>query len=369
MRFDLAPAKEGAEGSGPAQPIRILGDGSLAIPARISRTGCLEYASDEGPPFVEYRDPKEVFAQESLDSFKGITLTLLHPDSDVTPDNWRKHSIGHVDSDVRAEGIFVAATLIVKDPEAIKRAQSKDPAEWVREISCGYWADVKLEKGEYEGQKYDGVQTNIRGNHVALGPSDWGRSGPEVRIRVDSKTKGKKDMKYQEMLDLLAKLVSDGTITQEQADALKAALVDPDAEEPVADEDKPEDEDKPDAKADAKALEAGFQRSLAIRDHARVVMGPAFTMPKTDSEIMLAVIHSEDPKFDSKGREPAYVQARFDVVKPKASETKTDDAGTLAPFVSIFAKDSHTPEAKAAGTGNPIKDRQMKHYDKMTGKA
>ena len=374
LRIDLAsgPAKEGEP---VAAPVRLLGDGSLAVPARISRIGCLEYSSEEGPPFVEYRDPSEVFALDALDSFKGITVTQLHPDTDVTPDNWRRHSIGHVADDVRAEGDYVAATLVIKDPSAIKAIQAKE----LREISAGYWADVEVATGTYNGQTYDGVQKNIRGNHVALGPSDWGRSGPEVRIRIDAKNKGKKDMKYQEMIDLLASLVTSGALTQEQSDEIAKALVDPDAAEeeaPTEDtaagipaEGAEVEAGKPSPKADAAKLladaQAGFQRSLEIRDHARKILGFDFELPKTDGEIMLAVIRSEDAKFDAKGKGAEYIRGRFDCVKPK-SEKKDSSEGisSLRSVLSFDAGDTSAPKT----SGNSIKDRQIAHYNKMTGK-
>ena len=358
LKIDLASVVE--KNKAQAQ---VLGDGSLAVPAYISRTGCLPYEDLKGKPFVEYRDPLEVFSADSLASFEGVTVTELHPDSDVTPVNWRRHSIGHV-TGVIAEGDYVKATLVVKDNEAIRKIQSKE----LREISCGYWADVSLEQGEFEGQHYDAIQKNIRGNHVAVGPGDWGRSGPEVRLLVDSKLSRKKDstmMTLEEMKALLDKLATDGALTAEQADTLKGSLAGP--EEPEVDgEDKEEEEDpKPEAKADVAALQAGFQRTLQIRDHARVFMGPTFQMPPSDDAIMLSVIRSEDPKFDAKNRSPEYVRARFDMCKPapkQDAKTSTFDAE----FVSIFSAE-HKADEKT-GSGNSIKDRQLAHYASMTGR-
>ena len=37
-----------------------------------------------------------------------------------------------------------------------------------RELSCGYYCDLDETPGEYEGQRYDARQRNIRGNHLAL---------------------------------------------------------------------------------------------------------------------------------------------------------------------------------------------------------
>src|SRR5262249_40249598 len=38
--------------------------------------------------------------------------------------------------------------------------------------------------GEWNGERYDAIQRNIRGNHVAL--VDVARAGPEARVRMDA---------------------------------------------------------------------------------------------------------------------------------------------------------------------------------------
>jgi hypothetical protein len=54
----------------------------------------------------------------------------------------------------------------------------------MREVSCGYTADLVEEPGVYQGQAYDFIQRNIKYNHIAI--VDKGRAGPDVRIRLDS---------------------------------------------------------------------------------------------------------------------------------------------------------------------------------------
>lgn len=49
-----------------------------------------------------------------------------------------------------------------------------------RELSAGYRCRYEISSGVYDGQRYDAIQRNIRGNHLALVKS--GRMGPDVAV-------------------------------------------------------------------------------------------------------------------------------------------------------------------------------------------
>jgi hypothetical protein len=87
--------------------------------------------------------------------------------------------VGAVGENVRKDGDFVRASLVFYDPLAIQQLERGDK----QELSCGYTCELLHEPGEWQGQKYDAIQRNIRGNHVAL--VTQGRAGPEVRVRLD----------------------------------------------------------------------------------------------------------------------------------------------------------------------------------------
>lgn len=53
-----------------------------------------------------------------------------------------------------------------------------------KELSCGFLCDYVKQNGVYNGESYDFIQTNLRGNHIAL--VDEGRMGKDVAI-LDSK--------------------------------------------------------------------------------------------------------------------------------------------------------------------------------------
>jgi hypothetical protein len=70
---------------------------------------------------------------------------------------------------------------VLTDAKAIEAVEKGDR----RELSCGYVCDLEDAPGTWNGQPYDVVQRNIRGNHVAI--VDKGRAGPEVRVRLDAR--------------------------------------------------------------------------------------------------------------------------------------------------------------------------------------
>lgn len=152
-----------------------------AVP--IARTGSLDYLPDEQPDITAaegatsvtvYRMADDLFAPAAMASFEGKPLTLTHPDDDVTPQNWREVSVGHVQNVRRGEGAdsdLLLGDLLVTDADAIKAIRK----DGVREISCGYDA-------EYEAVAIGvGRQTRILGNHIAL--VDAGRCGSRCAIR------------------------------------------------------------------------------------------------------------------------------------------------------------------------------------------
>ena len=56
----------------------------------------------------------------------------------------------------------------------------------MKELSSGYRYDAVMQPGAYMSQRYDGVMTNIRANHIAL--VEAGRAGSDVVV-MDSKPK------------------------------------------------------------------------------------------------------------------------------------------------------------------------------------
>jgi hypothetical protein len=162
-----------------------LPSGALRIPAYLSRVGIFEYKRADGSVFKELRQPEEVFAPASIDSFRGAPLTIGHPGK-VTADSWKAVAVGHVSDAIipeEADGKqFLAASVIIQDATTIAQIEAGELVE----LSCGYECESDPTPGEFDGQRYDAIQRNIVGNHVAIGPKDWGRAGPDVRMYLDS---------------------------------------------------------------------------------------------------------------------------------------------------------------------------------------
>jgi hypothetical protein len=167
MRFDAAPVGKA----------RRDARGFLVVPARPTRCGVFPYKRADGTVINELRHPDDVFDPESLSTLEGASVTHLHPEGFVSPENAAQLEIG-VAGAGRRDGNFVAADLSVRRADAIAKV---DRSELV-ECSCSYSLEIDPTPGVYEGKRYDQRQKKIRYNHVALGPRGWGRGGPEVRV-------------------------------------------------------------------------------------------------------------------------------------------------------------------------------------------
>lgn len=172
--------------SGVIQSIEGTPQGGIRVKAAVCRAGILEYPNAMGGVRRELHIPEEIFELQSIESLNSAPVTKLHPDDMVSADNYHQVTRGHV-----AEGSIMPSedaqllltTLVIQDAELVSLVLNDEYCE----ISPGYTCDVEFVSGEWEGLKYDAIQRNIRYNHIAVGPSGWGRSGSEVSIRFDSK--------------------------------------------------------------------------------------------------------------------------------------------------------------------------------------
>lgn len=164
-------------------------DGYMAIHARAARTGIYHYlgreidpdgahfAADEIVPV--YRPPEEVFDKDSVASFIGKPITNDHPAEAVTSSNWRDLAGGTIMGAKREtveDGDFLGFDLAFMDAGLIADIEAGKS-----ELSNGYGAELVIKDGTApDGQPYRAIQTNIRGNHVAV--VDAGRAGNACRI-------------------------------------------------------------------------------------------------------------------------------------------------------------------------------------------
>lgn len=171
----------------------ISPEGYLLAPANMSAAGNVQgYAARElgldGDPnriIKLYRPPEEVFASEAIASFEQKPVTNDHPPAgvEVTADNWDKYSVGDVHGIGKGSG-FMTGRVIVRDKSSIADVMQ----DGKKAMSCGYSFDLDMTPGTSPGgEKYDGIQRTIRGNHLAI--VDSARGGPSCRIADSNRTK------------------------------------------------------------------------------------------------------------------------------------------------------------------------------------
>lgn len=167
-----------------SSPVR-RDNGYLSCDAHITRTGVFGYRLANGTIRRELRLPDEVFNADSLATFKDIPLTNNHPPAKLTSKNTRQFQIGLV-NDARRDKARMAAKVMITDEGSIGDAEAGKS-----EMSCGYYCDLDMTggttsgiEGIEDGLKFDAIQRNIRGNHVAL--VSKGRAGVDAALHLDA---------------------------------------------------------------------------------------------------------------------------------------------------------------------------------------
>ena len=201
------------------QNYEFTDEGYLRVKARIARTGIQSYTDANGGIRLEYRPEEEVAADAALDSFREKCVTKEHPPVLLDASNTKDYAVGFTSADVSYSEGFVESTLTVTDKETIDEIMRGN----VREVSCGYKVDYSPEPGiTPDGQHYDGIQKNIRGNHVAI--VNRARGGAQVRLMLDSADAAVNDLiNYSTGVIMAANIAFDG-VSFEADPALAAAI-------------------------------------------------------------------------------------------------------------------------------------------------
>lgn len=133
-----------------------------------------ELGLDPNRVYYLYRDPEELAA--AAPTFRNLPILSQHiPVSAAEPK--QEHVIGSIGSDVAFATPYLDASLCVWVAEAIAAIES----EQMQELSSAYHYDADMTPGVTpDGERYDGVMRNIRGNHLAL--VEVGRAGPDVVV-------------------------------------------------------------------------------------------------------------------------------------------------------------------------------------------
>ena len=157
----------------------IVEGGYLRAMPKVARTGIQIYHGREcGRHDMEkvlvYRPLDAVFGADAIKSYTHLPVTLDHPGVPVDASNWKKFAVGETGDEVLRDGGTVRVPMMLRDAAAIAAVR-----DGKKQISVGYSCDVEWCDGiTHDGQKYDAVQRNIRGNHVAIVTT--ARGGPEL---------------------------------------------------------------------------------------------------------------------------------------------------------------------------------------------
>ena len=133
-----------------------------------------ELGLDPNKEYMLLRDPEEL--RKSLDTFKGLQLLKRHIPVDASQPE-KESTIGSIGTDITMDDEGrVWSSLRVFDQEGIDYIESKA----LGELSAGYAYDAVMKSGTFNGVPYDGIMTNIHGNHVAI--VERGRIGSDAII-------------------------------------------------------------------------------------------------------------------------------------------------------------------------------------------
>lgn len=331
---------------------RMTADGYLVATPRAARVGIQEYAGFEvGRPAMDsvriYRPEAEVFADAALASMAHRPVTIDHPPVMVDAKNWKRYSRGMTGAEVVRDGEFVRVPMALMDQDGID-AVRKGKAQ----LSMGYAADLDWTPGTTpDGEAYDCVQRNIRGNHLAI--VDTARGGPQLRVYDASTQEPEAVMPKQIVLDGITVEVSD-TAAQVIEKVTKAH----------ADETKTLN----DAKAAAETALADAQTKLATAEAENATLKTQLEEAKVTPAMLDAAVAERAAVVDSAKKVLATVtvdsksadEIRRQVVDARLGETAKGwtDAQVAASFAALCASGTKastppgTPPAAPVGDSN-----------------
>lgn len=167
--------------------------------------------------YYAYRPAEELM--KAAPTINGLPILLEHyPESAMEPQ--LDHRIGSMGTDAEFVAPYLDNSLIFTVAEAIALIDTEE----MRELSLSYRFDPDFTPGTWNGQPYDFVMRNIRGNHLALVPQ--GRAGADVLVADAALTI--KDVEGEAMSKRHLKGASDADpaveITDEQKDAMATML-------------------------------------------------------------------------------------------------------------------------------------------------
>lgn len=192
--------------------------------------GYRELGLDPDKIYYGYRPAEELSKPETVASINGIPVQLRHH-AEFADAPARETRVGATGTDAEWRAPYLMNSLTIFDADAQKAINSGA----LRELSMAYHYRPEMKAGEFDGQHYDFIMRDIRGNHLAL--VEEGRAGADVLV-YDSKPGANMD-KLEEIKAKLAALTEEvaalktgqdeepadgGPLSEEEEAALKGLL-------------------------------------------------------------------------------------------------------------------------------------------------
>lgn len=271
----------------------------------LTRVGIFEYHNPDGTIRRELRLPEEVFAAESLASYKGKPVILTHEAGLVDVDNVQQEHIGTILSEGIQDGDNVRAQIVIHDAESLDYG--------LRELSLGYTQTPDETPGVWNGQPYDAIQRNIQINHLAL--VEKARAGEQARLNIDGEEQGGNQMSKARKDGLTPEEIARLVEEYKQRQAQRMQNSNPTTDEGTNPEEQTTDEG-----------EADPVQEVKDRRDRRDASGDCETMDEASG-----VIAQQDEDIQKLLDFIAQLQAKIDFDEASAEEeAKTDSEGETA---------------------------------------
>jgi len=320
-------------------------EGYIRAEAIVTRTGVFLYRNSDGSIRRELRHPDDVFSKESLDTLKMIPVTDGHPEQKlVNAENAKELAIGNTGENVYPDGQNILASLVITHKDGVDSVDMKGR----KELSLGYELDLEEVEGEYNGERYDCRQRNIRYNHLAI--VDRARAGGAARIHLDSgdalqtegkpKTEPKKEtrkmktvtldgIEYEaapEVINALTKAEARADKAETELTETKEALDGAKKEKDTIAADRDTLKEKLETKLDGEELQKAVKARLDLERVAGKVLNEDEAQKiseMSDADIKNAVIKAHFPNANMDGVSEDYIQARFDIAAEEVGNQKS----------------------------------------------
>jgi len=201
----------------------------------ISKVGIFDYqgsqlpgAPDPNKMYRVYRPAEELSNPETIESFKLIPWidnhVMLGREEEGLMRPEQKGVQGVIGQEVRFDPDAFEDGGLLGNLKLFSSAMTDSINAGKKELSAGYRCTYDWTPGEFNGQPYDCVQRNIRGNHLALVRK--GRMGPDVAVLDAAFTCDSLPEKETSMADTSTNAVEGGTGGGASLEEMRAQFAD-----------------------------------------------------------------------------------------------------------------------------------------------